>query len=353
MWAAALWSVGALVVLQTANGYQVGALYTGGNGARPRLNQANCDTFDDLRVAVDFQTAVTLNTTGVVPYGVLYTDDVPIPAVTQQSASSGGAGTTATLTAAVGCGEPVASRIIQDNIPLPAGAGAFALSRYLVSNPTVSDVMMDLCNNPDGGVRVRRAYCLGIRNGQGSTTVVRGGDGPDIDTQPPGVPSSIRVEAGDQYADVYLTPPAGTDSVEALAMRYVIQGRKCQRALFDGDGGVVNADAGWNDAGANDVGDLFCEAWRQVGGPALSPVQVTGLDNSVDYQFRAYAVDDFDNSGPTGGTAYGRPRKEYGLLDLYGNPVYGGSCSQGPLGMMAALALLLALGARQRRKGQQ
>lgn len=308
------------------NTFQVGALYVGGENARPRLNRSNCGSFGSAP-AVDYQLVVNLAGLGTLPVGVLYTEDVPIPAPPTQTTTA--SGTTVALVSSVTCAEPVAGKILVDNIPLLPGTSRFPLSQYYTNPPSVSDLMDDLCNNADGGVRKRRAFCLGVRNGQGAATQVRGGDGPDVDTIVPGAPAAIRVENGDAYLTVTLTAPSGTDAVEANAMRYVLEARECDSSLFGDAGALPDAGPAPADGGAGqDALDPFCGEWRQVAGPALSPITVSGLRNGTHYQLRGQAVDDFDNTGPIGGSAFGQPIKEYGLLDLYGGQVYGGTCAQ-------------------------
>ncbi len=333
-------------------GSQVGALYNGGQNARPRLNKASCASNNAL-VAVDFQVVVSVNPSfPTIPYGVLFADDVPIPAVNPNTNTTASGGVSTALVSAVTCAEPVQADIIQDNIPLLGLQLAFPMSQYNPSVPTVSDFMADLCN-ADGGVRTRRAYCFGVRNGQGATTTVRGGDGPDIDTIAPGVPSNIRAQSGDGYIEVTLGAPAGVDAVEAQNMTYVVQVRQCSPPdAGTPDAAVVTTDGG-TDAGTPDaaVDDGPCGPFRNVGSAARSPVRVEDLQNGVQYEMRAYAIDDFGNEGPPSTqTVFANPVKEYGLLDLYGGEVAGFSCGQtrGGLGVV----LLWALGwygARRRR----
>lgn len=337
---AGLWALGTGLLLSQVVGQpniQVGALYSGGDNSRPRLNKNNCGTFGSPP-AVDFQVVVN-NAGATLPVGVLYREDVSIPA--QVVTTTPTPGTPTPVTTAVTCAEPTSSNIIRDNIPITGTTLTFTLVSQYPNIPSVSDVMQDLCERTDGGVRKRRAYCFGVRNGTGGATQSRGGDGPDIDTIAPGPPANIRAESGDSYLTVTLLPPNGTDAVEGLNMRYVPEIRECDASLFV-DGGVLPDAGPAGDGGtAVDVLDPFCGEWRQVGGPVVSPLSLTNLENGKHYEVRAWAVDDFDNSGPRGGSAFGHPIKEYGLLDLYGQPVYGGSCSQ--LDTTSTVALLGAV----------
>ncbi|MBI5498242.1 MAG: hypothetical protein HY904_24785 [Deltaproteobacteria bacterium] len=327
----------------TTGASQVGALYSGGDNGRPKLNKGNCGS-NTSRVSVDFQVITTVNPSfPQQPFGVLYWQDAPIPAPVVSTGSSGGY--QQTLTSPVNCAEPVAEQVVTDNILLIPGQAAFPLSQYNPLVPTVSEFMDDLCR-ADGGVRTRRAYCFGVRNGQGGTTSVRGGDGPDIDTEPPAAPSGIRVEAGDLYALLTLGAPAGSDAVEAQAMQYQVESRECAPP----DGGVP--DAGELDAGTVDAGWGPCGPFERRGGSAHSPVRVGGLRNGVSYELRALAVDDFGNEGPVSSSVFVTPVKEYGLLDLYGGQVVGVSCQQGPAlaWWLAGGVLAVALRRKARRR---
>ncbi|MEW5849722.1 MAG: hypothetical protein AB2A00_12970 [Myxococcota bacterium] len=324
-------------ILQGTTTAQVGALYEGGDNGRPRLNAERCR---DLTGAVEVVYTVNVTTTGVTltnPTGVLYTQDVSIPAPsTSTASSSGGVAVVPTLTSPVQCSEPQDGKILLDNIAM--GQGAFELRLSQMRYTPLSDLMSDLCET-DGGVRKRRAVCLGIRGGQGNNTVARGGDGPDIDTVPPGAPGAISAEVGDGEAHVSVDPPANADNVERALMTYVIQYRRCTPEQAGVDTGSSSsssggtADGGTRDAGRPDAAttteDLGeCGAYAESSAQG-SPVEVTGLENGVTYQLRARAVDDFGNAGPAGTqTIFVTPKKEYGFLDLYQGPVYGLSCQQ-------------------------
>jgi hypothetical protein len=348
--AATLWAV--LAPSQyTATG-SVSALYTGGDSSRPKLNRDNCRSSALVDVTYNY-TMSNAGIMGAVVLGVLYKQDFSIPASASDgtTASSYNPYGTVTGTSPVQCTEPTSDNILQDNIPL-AEMGSVSLTQ--LKSITVADLMDDLCDS-ESGVRKRRAVCLGLRNGSGSNTVARGGDGPDIDTEPPGAPSSISARAGDAMMEVTLGAPAEADAVETAQMRYVVEHRRCTPeqagapadAGKDGDGGAaLSADAGVPDAGPEQVG--ACGEFSR-GSARSSPVVVTGLVNGVTYQVRARAVDEFGNVGSPGGSTFGTPAKEYGFLDLYGGEVYGFSCSQ-DRGWTVGGVLLVGAWALSRRR---
>ncbi|MEW5854991.1 MAG: hypothetical protein AB2A00_39815 [Myxococcota bacterium] len=333
---------------------QVGALYEGGDAARPQLNGTDCQDLSgavDVRYTYALSSSTTLTTT---PVAVLYIQDVSIPAASTTTTDT--TGTTTTTTSSVACSEPADDKILLDNITLTATSGELLLSslRYL----SLEELMSDLCDEEEG-IRKRRAVCLGIRPGSGTTTVARGGDGPDIDTEPPGAPRSLSAQEGDAMALVQAEAPSDADSVERGEMTYVVQYRPCtpEEAALDapdaGDAGTADAgDGGTGDANTESTGP--CGEWAATDAQG-SPVVVSNLGNNVVYQLRAYAVDGFGNSGPVGDdTVFVTPRQEYAFLDLYGQPVYGVSCahaSSAAAEPLTVLTLYLAVrGIRGRRR---
>jgi uncharacterized protein (TIGR03382 family) len=306
---------------------QVGALYLGGDTSRPKLNRSNCND-NSTRVSVVFNVFAVTNTAGgfgVAPSGVLYQQDVTIPPAYTGSASGG----PQQYRAAVNCLDPTTDTFTLEVPLLSSTLTTFQASQYVAPVPTVSEFMSDLCNNADGGVRIRRAYCFGVRNGQGGAVLARGGDGPDIDTQAPNAPTVLSVQPGDTEAQLTVGIPPGTDSVEAANMKFVPQMRECSipdAGAASSDAGEV--DAGSSDGGTADAGEGPCGPFHDVGGAAASPVTVGNLVNGKSYELRAYAVDDFGNQGPPSSVSvFVAPRKEYGLLDLLGGGASGFSCA--------------------------
>ncbi|MEW5849059.1 MAG: hypothetical protein AB2A00_09600 [Myxococcota bacterium] len=321
---------------------QVGALYEGGDAARPQLNRSKCD---DLQGVVDVRYTYALAQTGTittVPVAVLYTQDVNIPAASSTTTDTT---TTTTTTSPVTCSEPADDNILLDNIALSSDTGEVLVSSLLYL--TLDELMGELCDE-EAGVRKRRAVCLGIRPSSGSTTVARGGDGPDIDTEPPGAPGSLSAQEGDAIAIVDVGAPADADATERAEMTYVVQYRRCTPE----EAAAHGVDAG--DAGVATEMDP-CGQYVETSAQA-SPVEVSGLDNDVVYQLRAYAVDGFGNAGPASeATAFVTPRKEYGFLDLYGAPLHGASCGHARVSAAEPLLLLVMVavvrGLRRRRRG--
>ena len=316
-------SISGLVSAQTS---QAGAKYL---GARPVLNKSNCSS---VATPVDVQfdlivSAAPTNTTGTIvqPVGVLYVHDSEIPAAVVNPATTTGPNGQQIpniYVSPVQCPEPTAANILtpqftgRDNILLTPGTITLTLRQQQIQ-VTVNALMEDLCNSADGGVRKRRAICFGIRNGQGGTTVVRAGDGPDIDTQIPGEPTRLTAQDGDEEIQLSVTPPNTGDAVERAQMRYRVKYRQCTPEQGLVDAGTPDAavapvqDAGMVDAGGTDGGDTDggtpdagvpdaavvveelgpCGAYTDFpSDPLVSPVRVTGLQNGVTYQFSTGAT---------------------------------------------------------------
>ena len=157
---------------QLAGGNQVGAKYVGG---APRLTGGNCGDGTLVNVHYDVIASTQSATTGgfgvpqvpTQPYGVIYKQDVPVPALTNNPATTGGSsgfGGQTQLVSTVPCNEPTDNDVLVTPFPLQVGSSSFNLTdRYQIS---VQDLMADLCADVDGGIRTMRAVCFAIKAGQ-------------------------------------------------------------------------------------------------------------------------------------------------------------------------------------------
>lgn len=204
----------------------------------------------------------------------------------------------------------------------------------------------------DGERRTDVALCLYLLD-SARNEVFADGIAITYDTAVPAAPTLTDVQAGDGRVSFTV---AGGDTGAGDDLDYLVQYRPCEALdASPADGGA--GDAGAVDAGSAVAAESICDSPYDFEEDRFedADVELTGLENDVEYEIRARVQDDFDNTGAPSEAVLATPRPELAPLDLYDGAGSPFSCAPscgsvtGDPFALGLLALGLVLVRRRRR----